>query len=111
MSKISVVVPVYNAGKKLRKCIESVLKQTFIDFELILVNDGSTDHSLEVCNRYAVKDTRIKVISKVNEGSILTRRRGIEESKSDYIMFVDADDWVDERILEILYTELKNSNS
>lgn len=110
MSKISVVVPIYNPGKKLNKCIKSILNQTFTDFELILVNDGSTDSSLHICNKYKDKDSRIKVINKNNEGSILTRRRGIEESTSNYIMFVDADDWVDTRILELLYKEIINND-
>lgn len=110
MSKISVVVPIYNPGKKLNKCIKSILNQTFTDFELILVNDGSTDRSLHICNKYKDKDSRIKVINKNNEGSILTRRRGIEESTSNYIMFVDADDWVDARILELLYKEIINND-
>lgn len=110
MCKVSIVVPIYNPGKKLKKCIESVLKQTFIDFELILVNDGSTDNSFDICNRYALQDKRIKVINKENEGLIKTRRRGIEEAKSDYIMFIDSDDWVDIRIIEVLYNEIIDNN-
>jgi glycosyltransferase involved in cell wall biosynthesis len=110
MSRVSVVIPIYNAGKKLTKCIESILKQTFTDFELILVNDGSTDDSLEICRKYSKIDNRIKVINKENEGSIKTRKRGVDASKSEYIMFVDADDWVDNNIIETLYNEVQENN-
>ncbi|MGG5738341.1 MULTISPECIES: glycosyltransferase family 2 protein [Bacillus cereus group] len=103
MSRISVVVPIYNAEKKLDKCIKSILNQTFEDLELILVNDGSSDGSLDICRKYEKLDRRIIVINKNNEGSIPTRRKGIEVSSSDYVMFVDADDWIDRRMVEILY--------
>lgn len=105
MSKVSVVVPIYNAEKKLDKCIKSILSQTFKDFELILVNDGSTDNSLNICEKYKKQDKRIVVINKSNQGSIATRRKGVEESNSEYIMFVDADDWIAKKTIEILYNE------
>ncbi|OPH61728.1 hypothetical protein BC351_00360 [Paenibacillus ferrarius] len=103
MSAVSVVVPIYNAEKKLDKCIKSILNQTFKDFELILVNDGSNDDSLKICQRYCEQDNRIILISKQNEGSIATRNKGIKISKSEYVMFVDADDWIDKTAIEILY--------
>lgn len=105
MSKISVVVPIYNAGSKLHKCIRSILSQSFNDFELILVNDGSTDSSLKICMIYEEQDNRIIVINKSNEGSIATRNKGIQAAQSPYIMFVDADDWIDKDTIEILYSE------
>lgn len=105
MYKVSVVVPIYNAGRKLEKCIKSIVNQTFKDFELILVNDGSTDQSLSICNKYQKQDERIIVIDKHNEGSILTRRRGVEASKSDYVMFVDADDWIEKAAIDVLYKQ------
>ncbi|NOU97334.1 glycosyltransferase [Paenibacillus sp. LMG 31456] len=105
MSRISIVVPIYNAGKRLEKCIKSILNQTFSDFELILVNDGSTDHSLAICQRFQQQDKRIIIIDKKNEGSIATRRRGVEAASSEYIMFVDADDWIDKHTIEILNNE------
>lgn len=109
MSKISVIVPIYNAERHLNKCIKSILNQTFNYFELILVNDGSEDNSLYICNKYSRIDSRVKVINKCNEGSIATRRRGIDESESEYIIFVDADDWIKRNTLEILNNEiLKN---
>ncbi|PGZ75799.1 glycosyltransferase family 2 protein [Bacillus sp. AFS029637] len=103
MSRISVVVPIYNAEKKIDKCINSILNQTFEDLELILVNDGSSDGSLDICRKYEKLDRRIIVINKNNEGSIPTRKKGIEVSSSEYVMFVDADDWIDRRMVEILY--------
>jgi glycosyltransferase involved in cell wall biosynthesis len=105
MSKVSVVVPIYNAEKTLNKCIKSILNQTFKDFELILVNDGSTDNSLKVCEFYKGQDKRVRLINKENEGSTFTRRRGVEASRSGHVMFVDADDWINKRTIEILYTE------
>lgn len=105
------IVPIYNAKKRLNKCIDSIVNQTFKDFELILLNDGSTDNSLEICKRYEKIDTRIKVINKENEGCIATRRKGVELAKSKYIMFVDADDWIDTKTIELLYKEAYESNS
>ncbi|MEB4869794.1 glycosyltransferase family 2 protein [Priestia megaterium] len=110
MSKVSVIVPIYNAGSRLSRCIKSILNQTFNDFELILVNDGSTDKSLDICNRYRNQDNRIKVIDKENEGSFATRRRGVQAANSMYIMFVDADDWINKNTIEILYKESIDSN-
>lgn len=105
MSKVSVVVPIYNAGSKLDKCIKSIVNQTFKDFEIILVNDGSTDHSLSICQKYQKMDKRIIIIDKNNEGSIETRKKGVKASNSNYVMFVDADDWIVKKTIEILYNE------
>ncbi|PEA53590.1 hypothetical protein CON64_17220 [Bacillus pseudomycoides] len=110
MSKVSIVVPIYNAGEKLHKCIKSILNQSFEDFELILVNDGSIDNSLTICKKYQQQDNRITVINKKNEGSIPTRRKGVEASKSKYVMFVDADDWINIKAIETLYDEAVKNN-
>ncbi len=111
MSKVSVIVPIYNAGSKLDKCIKSILNQTFKDIEIILVNDGSTDNSLKVCRNYQQQDQRVILIDKKNEGSIATRRKGVEVSRSDFITFVDADDWIDRRMIEELYMESINDGN
>nr|WP_236953632.1 glycosyltransferase family 2 protein [Jeotgalibacillus malaysiensis] len=103
---MSIVVPVYNAGKKLEKCILSLIAQDMKELEIILVNDGSTDKSLNICKKYAKQDGRIKIINKNNEGSIKTRRRGVIEASSKYVMFVDADDWVDHSICTKLYEQM-----
>ena len=110
MIEVSVVVPIYNAGKKLEKCIKSILNQTFTNFELILVNDGSTDNSINICKKYELKDNRVRVIDKKNEGSIATRNRGVMEASGDYIMFVDADDYIATTAIEKLYIDAKDKN-
>lgn len=94
MSKVSVIVPVYNAEKYLGECIESIIHQTHKDLEIILVNDGSTDNSKAICDDYALKDGRIKVINKPNTGVSSTRNAGIDASIGDYICFSDADDYL-----------------
>lgn len=92
MPKISIVVPVYNAGAKLKKCIRSILRQSFSDFELILVNDGSTDGSGQVCEKYAKTDSRIHVIHQKNQGSVAARRAGVARCSGEFSCFCDADD-------------------
>lgn len=92
MPKISVIVPVYGGEKYLGECIESILCQTFKDFELLLLDDGSPDHSGDICDRYAQKEDRVRVIHKENEGINATRRRGVREAKGEWVMFVDDDD-------------------
>ena len=89
----SVIVPVYNAEKYLEQCIESILKQDFSDFELILVDDGSTDSSAAICDSYA-NDSRVRVIHKPNGGSVSARNAGIEASSGEYLCFADADDYI-----------------
>ncbi|MEG1725737.1 MAG: glycosyltransferase family 2 protein, partial [Anaerovoracaceae bacterium] len=109
--KVSIIVPIYNAERYLNKCVKSLVRQTLQDIEIILVNDGSTDKSLSMCNKYAQKDKRIRVIDKPNEGCILTRRRGVEKAKAKYIMHVDADDWVTHDAAEVLYEEAIKSGA
>lgn len=98
----SVIVTIYNKGPYLHRCLDSVLAQTFSDFELILVDDGSTDGSSEICKEYAVKDKRVKVLIKNNGGVSSARNIGMEEAKGEWITFVDADDYVDRCYLESL---------
>ena len=102
--KISVIVPVYKAEKYLRRCIDSILAQTFTDFELILVNDGSPDNCGAICDEYAAKDSRIRVFHKENGGVNAARRDGVENSNGEWITFVDADDSLPNDALETLYT-------
>ena len=108
---ISIIVPIYNVGKYLPKCIESILNQTFKNFELILVNDGSTDNSGVVCDDYAKKDTRIKVIHKYNGGLSSARNAGLYVAKGEYIGFVDPDDYIDKNMYEKLYRLCIDNNS
>lgn len=92
--KISVIVPVYNAEKYLRRCIDSILAQTFTDFELLLVDDGSNDTSGVICDEYRQKDFRVKVFHKKNGGVSSARNKGLDESRGTLIVFVDSDDWI-----------------
>ena len=101
--KLSIITPVYNVEKYLVKCIESILNQSFKDFELILINDGSTDSSGEICERYANQDVRVKVIHKENGGQSSARNIGIRVSEGKYIGFIDADDWIEQDMFQLLY--------
>lgn len=98
--KVSVIVPVYNVEKWLRQCIESVLHQTYENIELLLINDGSTDQSSEICNQYQELDSRVKVIHKKNSGVSDTRNVGIEYSTGEYIIFLDSDDYLEDTMIE-----------
>lgn len=109
--KISIIVPVYNLEKLLPICIDSILDQTFEDFELILVNDGSTDKSGEICDEYSNQDTRITVIHKKNQGVSSARNTGLEVAKGDYIGFVDGDDYINKYMYEILYKNASKHSS
>lgn len=108
---ISVIIPIYNAEKYLEKCIESILIQTYKDFELILVDDGSKDNSGKICNEYAEKDSRIRVIHKKNAGVSAARNTGIENAKGEFIAFVDSDDWLEKNSLKILHREITEQNA
>ena len=101
-SAISIIIPVYNAEKYLRRCIESVLSQSFTDFELILVDDGSRDFSPHICDDYAQKDSRVKVIHKANGGVIAARNDGLDIAKGEYVTFIDSDDWVERESLSTI---------
>lgn len=99
---ISVIVPIYNTEKYLHRCIVSILNQTFTDFELLLVNDGSTDKSGEICDEYAKKDSRICVFHKENGGVSSARNMGLLNAKGEWIAFCDSDDWLDDNFLNNL---------
>lgn len=103
MAKISVIIPVYNSDEYLAKCLESVINQTYQDIEIILVDDGSTDRSLEICRRYAKKDERISVFHQKNKGAVSARKMGVKNANGEYIAFVDSDDWIAPCLLCALY--------
>lgn len=102
MPIISIIVPVYNAEKYLHRCVESILAQSFTDFELLLINDGSKDNSGEICEEYAEMDSRIRVFHKKNGGASAARNYGLDKATGKYICFIDADDWVDKDYIESL---------
>lgn len=107
-AKISIIIPVYNVEKYLKRCLESVVNQTYKNLEIILVNDGSTDSSLEICNDYADKDPRVLVINQDNKGLSGARNSGLEIAKGDYIGFVDSDDWIETNMFSTMIKVLKD---
>ena len=111
---ISVIVPVYKVEKYIHRCIDSILAQTFTDFELILVDDGSPDNCGKICDEYALKDNRIQIIHKENGGLSDARNVGIEwaleHSSSEWLTFIDSDDWVHPKYLEVLYNAAQQTN-
>ena len=106
--KVSIILPVYNCETYLNRCLDSLLNQTFENIEIIAINDGSTDRSLEILDIYAKNDNRIKVINKKNTGVSDTRNIGLDESKGDYIVFVDSDDWIELNMIEDMSSQLEN---
>lgn len=109
--KISVVVPVYNVEKYLHKCVDSIIDQTYKNLEIILVDDGATDMSGKICDEYLEKDSRIKVIHKINGGLSDARNTGMGQAQGKYIIFIDSDDYIDENMLMTLYTNLTESKA
>ncbi len=103
MPKVSVIVPIYKVEEYLPKCVDSILSQTFTDFECILVDDGSPDNCGKICDEYAKKDSRIKVIHKENGGLSSARNAGLDIAQGEYITFVDSDDWINVHMLQVLY--------
>lgn len=110
-NKISIVVPVYNSEKTIKKCLNSIINQTFLDMDILIIDDGSTDGSAAICDEYVHKDCRIKVIHKGNGGVSSARNVGIDECQTRYIMFVDSDDFLDETICEKLYKLIISHNT
>ncbi|MEH7225929.1 glycosyltransferase [Bacillus sp. JJ1566] len=109
--EISIIVPIYNLEKYIHKCVSSILSQSFTNFELILVNDGSTDQSGKICDEYAEKDNRVKVIHKENGGIASSRNAGLEVAVGKYIGFVDNDDYINKFMYEILYKHAMEHSS
>lgn len=110
MEKISVIMPIYNCEKYLKRSIESVLNQTYKKLELILINDGSTDNSLKVCREYERKDDRVRVIDKENGGVSSSRNAGLKIATGEYVTFVDADDWIEPCMYEIMLKQFEEKN-
>lgn len=110
MPEISVVIPVYNVEKYLKQCLDSVVNQTFNDIEIICIDDGSSDSSLDILNEYAKKDDRFKILTQENKGPSYTRNRGIDTAQGKYLYFMDSDDYIEPESLEELYN-IAESNS
>jgi glycosyltransferase involved in cell wall biosynthesis len=105
---ISVIINVYNCEKYIRKCLDSIINQTYKDLEILIVNDGSSDGTLKICESY--KDERIKIVTTKNQGLSLSRNTGIDNAKGDYLYFIDADDYIEADTLDYLYGLIKKYN-
>ena len=111
MPKLSIVVPVYNAEKYLNQCLDSIMKQSFTDFELIIVDDGSTDRSGAICDGYALADQRVRVVHTENQGVVTARRTGVNLAAGEYTTFVDSDDWLDADFYRCVFEASGESNA
>lgn len=111
MCKVTIITPVYNAEKYLESCIDSILTQTHKDIELLLIDDGSTDLSGYICDRYAAEDNRVSVFHKSNGGVSSARNFGIDNANGDWIMFVDGDDWIDTKFIEKMLTKAADEDA
>ena len=109
--KSSVIVPVYKAEAYLHRCVDSLLAQTFTNYEVILVDDGSPDRSGEICDEYARKDDRVKVIHQPNGGVSMARQKGLDNARGEYVIHADPDDWVEPDMLEQLYAKAKEEDA
>lgn len=107
MAKISIIVPIYNVEKYIKECIDSILRQSFYDYELILVDDGSTDSCPQICDAFAKQDKKIKVIHKPNEGLVSAWKKGLEFVKGEFVCFIDGDDFIDDDYLQTLINALQ----
>lgn len=108
---VSIITPVYKAVNCIHKCIESIMSQTFTEWEMILVDDGSPDRSGEICDEYALSDSRIKVLHKKNGGPSSARNLGVEHAQGKYIWFVDSDDWIEQGALLRIFNAMNNRNA
>lgn len=108
MQKFSIIIPVYNVGEYISQCLDSICAQTYLDFEAIVVDDGSPDNASAICDEYAKKDPRIIVLHKENGGVSTALNLGLEHAKGEWIYFVDGDDWIEKNTLEIIDAYLKN---
>ena len=105
MAIISVIVPVYNAELYIQRCVDSILSQSITDFEVLLIDDGSVDASSDICDNYAVLDSRIRVYHKDNGGVSSARNVGLDNAQGEWVIFLDSDDWIDEHMLEDMFTK------
>ena len=111
MPELSIIVPVYKVEKYLPKCLDSILAQTFTDFELILIDDGSPDRCGDICDEYAAKDDRLIVIHQENKGVSAARNAGLDIARGEYIGFVDSDDWIEPEMYETMLATAKESEA
>lgn len=103
---VSIIIPIYNTEAYLGRCLQGIVCQSYKNLEIILVNDGSTDRSTDICKEYASKDNRIKYLSQSNSGASSARNNGLDHAQGDYVMFVDSDDWIDSNMVEELVEDI-----
>ena len=108
--KVSIIVPVYNVEKYIKRCLDSLINQTYKNLEIILIDDGSTDSSGKICDQYKIKDNRFKVIHQKNRGLPSARNTGIDNITGNIVMFIDSDDWIDKDCIEKCIKEFKLNN-
>ena len=108
---ISIIVPIYNAENYLERCITSLINQTYKSLEIILINDGSTDNSRDICNNYAKKDKRIKILNQKNSGVSFARNKGLDTAQGQYICFVDSDDYISQEFVEKMYKQVSTNKA
>lgn len=108
---VSIIVPIYNGERVLKRCVDSILRQSYMEWELLLINDGSKDESLQICTTYGQMDNRIRVIDKTNEGVSATRNRGMAEALGEYIQFIDCDDYVAEDYLQHMVSVMEQEDA
>lgn len=111
MERVSIIIPTYNAERFLERCIDSILRQTYENLEIVIINDGSIDGTLALCNKYKEKDQRIHVIDQSNKGVAATRNVGVRNVTGNYILFVDADDWIEPDMVEILVNAINEQEA
>ena len=111
MDLVSVIVPAYNIQNYIRRCVDSIRNQTYSELEILLIDDGSTDDTGELCDEFAQQDERITVYHKKNGGLSSARNYGIERAHGTYLSFIDADDWVKRDFIEVLYQNIKRANA
>ena len=109
-SLVSIIVPVYNVEKYLRKCLDSIVNQTYKNIEVICVDDGSPDNSIDILREYRAKDDRVTIIRQKNKGLSGARNTGIKNATGKYIMFIDSDDWVELNMVELMTKKMDNKN-
>ena len=107
MVKVSIVLPVYNASTTIKRMLDSILAQTLHEFEVLMIDDGSTDESGRILDEYSAKDKRFKAFHKQNEGVAMARQMGVDNAKGEFCIHADADDWMDSTMLEELYAKAK----
>lgn len=111
MPKISIIVPIYRVEKYIRRCLDSISAQIFTDWECLLVDDGSPDNSGKICDEYALKDSRFRVLHKENGGVSSARQTGLDASSGEYIIHVDPDDWIEQQMLSAMYNKAVSTNA